>query len=140
MSLELPRVTLAEGVAAALCGLCGVVTELTLSRYIGLRGGAGLLAGAALMTWLGAGCMRPGRALRKVVWLTDGVWQLEFRDGATAAARLGAGARVLGRTLVLEWHSSERTVVRWLTPWDVDEARLRLLATRLACAGRFRAS
>jgi hypothetical protein len=140
MSLELPRVTLAEGVAAALCALCAVVTELTLSRYIGMRGGAGVLAGATLMTWLGADRMRPGRALRRVVWLTDDLWQLEFRDGATAAARLGPGARMLGRTLVLEWRTSERTIVRWLTPWDVDDARLRALATRLACAARFRAS
>jgi hypothetical protein len=140
VSLELPRVTLAEAVAAALCAVCAVVTELTLSRHVGMPGGAGLAAGAALAVWLGADRMRPSRALRRVAWLTDEIWRLEFRDGATAAARLGPGSRVLGRTLVLEWRTSERTVVRWLTPWDVDDARLRALATRLACVARFRAS
>jgi hypothetical protein len=140
MSLELPRVTLAEGVAAALCAVCAAVTELALGRRTGAPPGTGLLAGAALAVWLGAAVMRPGRVLRKVVWLTDGGWQLEFRDGVTAAARLGPGTRILGRTLVLQWRTSDRTVARWLTPWDVDEAGLRALMVRLACAARFRAS
>ena len=140
MSLELPRITVAEAAASALCALCAVVTEVTLARYVGAPPGPGLLAGVALAVWLGAGVMRPGRALRKVVWFADGGWQLEFRDGATATAQLGPGARMLGPTLALQWRTSDRTVVRWLTPWDVDDAKLRALAVRLACAARLRAS
>ncbi len=140
MSLELPRVTVAEAAAGALCVLCAVVTELTLTRYIGAPPGPGLLAGAALAVWLGAAVMRPARALRKVVWHPDGGWQLEFRNGVTATAHLGPGARMLGPTLALQWRTHDRTVVRWLTPWDVDDAKLRALAVRLACAAHLRAS
>jgi hypothetical protein len=138
MSLDLPRVTLGEAAAAALCVVCTVTVEAVLGRYPAAPTGIGLLLGALSAMWLFLDSVRPGRALRKVVWLTDGAWRLEFRDGSTLIADLGPGTRLLGRSLVLHWRVSERSFARWLTPWDVDDGQLRRVTVRLACAARLR--
>jgi hypothetical protein len=138
MSLELPRVTLAEAAAAALSVLCAVTTEVVLRSYPGAPIGVGLFVGALTATWACLDTVQPARSLRRAVWLPDDTWRLEFRDGGAAAARLGRGTRMLGRTLVLEWRLPDRSVVRWLTSRDVDDAGLRTVAARLACAARLR--
>ena len=138
MSLDLPRVTLAETAAAALCLLCAVTTEAVLGRYPSAPGGMGLLVGGVAALGLYLDSVRPARALRRVVWQPDDTWRLEFRDGSVVAAGLGAGTRMLGRSLVLQWRVSDRSFARWLTPWDVDDRRLRTVAVRLACAARLR--
>ena len=43
MSLDLPRVTLAEAAAAALCVVCAVTVETVLGRYPAAPAGMGLL-------------------------------------------------------------------------------------------------
>lgn len=138
MSLDLPRVTLAEAAAAALCLVCAVMVEAVLGRYPAAPAGMGLLLGMLPAMWLYLDSVRPGRALRRVVWLTDGAWRLEFRDGSTLIADLGAGTRLLGRSLVLHWRVSGRSFARWLTPWDVDDGQLQKVTVRLACAARLR--
>ena len=138
MSLDLPRVTLAEAAAAALCLVCAVMVEAVLGRYPAAPAGMGLLLGMLPAMWLYLDSVRPGRALRRVVWLMDGAWRLEFRDGSTLIADLGAGTRLLGRSLVLHWRVSGRSFTRWLTPWDVDDGQLRKVTVRLACAARLR--
>jgi len=138
MSLDLPRVTLAEAAAAALCVLCAVTTEAVLGRYPAAPAGVGLLAGGLAALWVYLDSVRPARALRRVVWLPDDTWRLEFRDGSAVVAGLGAGTRMLGRSLVLHWRVSGRSFARWLTPWDVDDRQLRSVAVRLACAARLR--
>lgn len=138
MSLDLPRVTLAEAAAAALCLVCAVMVEAVLGGYPAAPAGMGLLLGMLPAMWLYLDSVRPGRALRRVVWLTDGAWRLEFRDGSTLIADLGAGTRLLGRSLVLHWRVSGRSFARWLTPWDVDDGQLRKVTVRLACAARLR--
>ena len=138
MSLDLPRVTLAEAAAAVLCVVCAATVETVLGRYPAAPAGVGLLLGVLPAMWLFLDSVRPGRALRRVVWLTDGAWRLEFRDGSTLIADLGAGTRLLGRSLVLHWRVSERSFTRWLTPWDVDDGQLRKVTVRLACAARLR--
>ena len=138
MSLDLPRVTLAEAAAATLCVLCAVTTEAVLGRYPGAPAGVGLLVGALAALGLYLDSVRPARALRKVVWLPDDTWRLEFRDGNAVVAGLGPGTRILGRSLVLEWRVPGRSVARWLTPWDVDDRQLRTVAVRLACGARLR--
>ena len=138
VSLDLPRVTLAEAAAAALCVVCAGTVETVLGRYPAAPAGMGLLLGVLPAMWLFLDSVRPGRALRRVVWLTDGAWRLEFRDGSTLVADLGAGTRLLGRSLVLHWRVSERSFARWLTPWDVDDGQLRKVTVRLACAARLR--
>lgn len=136
MSLDLPRVTLAEAAAAALCVLCAVTGEAVLGRYPEAPAGVGLLVGGVAGLWLYLDSVRPARALRKVVWLPDDSWRLEFRDGSAVVAGLGAGTRMLGRSLVLQWQGSGRSFARWLTPWDVDDRGLRTIAVRLASAAR----
>jgi hypothetical protein len=138
MSLDLPRVTLAEAAAALLCAVCGATVETVLGRYPAAPAGVGLLLGVLPAMWLFLDSVRPGRALRRVVWLTDGAWRLEFRDDSTLIADLGAGTRLLGRSLVLHWRVSGRSFTRWLTPWDVDDGQLRKVTVRLACAARLR--
>ena len=138
MSLDLPRITLAEAAAAALCLVCAVTVEIVLARYPAAPAGIGLLLGVPPVMWLFLDSVRPGRALRRVVWLTDGAWRLEFRDGSTLIADLGAGTRLLGRSLVLHWRVSGWSFARWLTPWDVDDGQLRKVTVRLACAARLR--
>ena len=138
MSLDLPRVTLAEAAAAALCVVCALTVETVLGRYPAAPGGMGLLLGVLPAMWLFLDSVRPGRSLRRVVWQTDGAWRLEFRDGSTLIADLGAGTRLLGRSLVLHWRVSEGSFARWLTPWDVDDGQLRKVTVRLACAARLR--
>lgn len=138
MSLDLPRVTLAEAAAAALCLVCAVMVEAVLGRYPAAPAGMGLLLGMLPAMWLYLDSVRPGRALRRVVWLMDGAWRLEFRDGSTLIADLGAGTRLLGRSLVLHWRVSGRSFARWLTPWDVDDGQLQKVTVRLACAARLR--
>lgn len=138
MSLDLPRVTLAEAAAAALCLVCAVMVEAVLGRYPAAPAGMGLLLGMLPAMWLYLDSVRPGRALRRVVWLTDGAWRLEFRDGSTLIADLGAGTRLLGRSLVLHWRVSGWSFARWLTPWDVDDGQLQKVTVRLACAARLR--
>ena len=138
MSLDLPRVTLAEAAAAVLCAVSGATVETVLGRYPAAPAGVGLLLGVLPAMWLFLDSVRPGRALRRVVWLTDGAWRLEFRDDSTLIADLGAGTRLLGRSLVLHWRVSGRSFTRWLTPWDVDDGQLRKVTVRLACAARLR--
>src|SRR5687767_7408422 len=138
MSLDLPRVTLAEAAAAVLCAVCGATVETVLGGYPAAPAGVGLLLGVLPAMWLFLDSVRPGRALRRVVWLTDGAWRLEFRDDSTLIADLGAGTRLLGRSLVLHWRVSGRSFTRWLTPWDVDDGQLRKVTVRLACAARLR--
>jgi hypothetical protein len=138
MSLELPCVTLAEAATAALCIVCAVTVETVLGRYPAAPAGMGLLLGVLPAMWLFLDSIRPGRALRRVVWLADGAWRLEFRDGNTLVAGLGTGTRMLGRSLVLHWRVSDRSFARWLTPWDVDDGQLRKVTVRLACAARLR--
>lgn len=138
MSLDLPRVTLAEAAAAALCLVCAVMVEAVLGRYPAAPAGMGLLLGMLPAMWLYLDSVRPGRSLRRVVWLTDGAWRLEFRDGSTLIADLGAGTRLLGLSLVLHWRVPGRSFARWLTPWDVDDGQLQKVTVRLACAARLR--
>ena len=138
VSLDLPRVTLAEAAAAALCLLCAVTTEAVLGRYPSAPSGVGVLVGGLAALWLYLDSVRPARALRRVVWLPDDTWRLEFRDGSVVAAGLGSGTRMLGRSLVLQWRVSDRSFARWLTLWDVDDRQLRTVAVRLACAARLR--
>ncbi|MCI0434329.1 MAG: hypothetical protein L0271_11935 [Gemmatimonadetes bacterium] len=140
MSLELPRFGLSDCVAAAMCVICAVVTEAVLGRHPTAPGGFGLLAGAVLAAWLYAATLRPARALRRLVWLPDESWRLEYRDGRVTDAHLGAGTRILGRSLVLQWRTAERSLVHWLTPWDVDDGQLRAITVRLACAASLRVS
>jgi hypothetical protein len=140
LRLELPRILLSEAAAAALCLAGALTTGLVLGRHPGLpaAAGAGILAGVATAAWLYLAALRPARALRRVVWLPDDTWQLEFRDGSVVTARLAPGTRMLGRSLALHWRLGDRRLMRWLTPWDVDEGRLRALTVRLACAAHLR--
>jgi hypothetical protein len=138
MSLDLPRVTLAEAAAAAFCLVSAVMVEAVLGRYPAAPAGMGLLLGMLPAMWLYLDSVRPGRSLRRVVWLTDGAWRLEFRDGSTLIADLGAGTRLLGRSLVLHWRGSGQSFAHWLTPWDVDDGQLQKVTVRLACAARLR--
>lgn len=138
MSIELPRLGLADCAASLLCVLCALVLELAFARQVG--GGAGVATGAALLAWLWHARLRPPRALRNVAQLVDDCWRLEFRDGRVVDARLGPGTRVLGRTLVLHWNAGRRTTRVWLTRWDVADGRLRALTARLACGCGLQAS
>ena len=138
MRLELPRLGVPDAIAAVLCGVCAVTTGAVLGHYPGVPGGAGAFAGAIVAAWLGLQRVRPSRVLRRAVWLRDGSWQLEFHDGRTAAASLGPGTRMLGRSVVLDWRLDDRSLRRWLTPWDVDDDQLRAMVVRLACAARLR--
>ena len=139
MSLELPRFGLSEIVAVAQCMICVAVGEALLDRYA-LPAGAGLLAGSLGAAWLYLGTLRPARALRRAIWLPDGSWLLQFRDGNVRTAQLGTGTRILGTTLVLQWRTAERSLARWLTPWDVDDGQLRAVSVRLGCLAGLRAS
>jgi len=140
MSLELPRVTLAQIGAVALAVVAGVTTEAVLSRYPVAPAGLGVLLGALTAGWLYLDTLRPARALRRAVWLPDDSWCLEFADGGVAAARLGRGTRRVGRSLMLRWRLADRSVACWLTPCDVYDADLRTVTVRLACAVRLRSS
>ncbi len=138
MVLELPRLGVAAGAALALCVLCALVTEAAVGRYPAAPGGAGLVSGLATAVWLYVETLRPARALRKLIWLPDGSWRLEFQDGRVTSAQLGAATRVLGRSLVLQWRAEDRSLLHWLTPWDVEDAQLRAVAVRLNCAASLR--
>jgi len=140
MSLELPRVTLAQIGALALAVIAAVTTEAVLSRYPGAPAGAGVLLGALTAGWLYLDTLRPTRALRRAVWLPDDTWCLEFADRGVAVARLGRDTRRLGRSLILRWRLADRSVACWLTSCDVDDADLRTVTVRLACAIRLRSS
>ena len=140
MSLELPRITAAQIGAAALAVIAGVTTEAVLGRYPDAPSGVGLLLGVLTAGWLYLDTLRPARALRRALWLPDDTWRLEFVDGGVAAARLARGTRTLGRSLTLRWRLADRAVACWLTPWDADDADLRTVTVRLACAVRLRGS
>jgi hypothetical protein len=139
ISLDLPRRTWSECAAAALCVLCAVVVEAVVARYPLAPAGSGLVLGSALAAWLCLARLRATHAIRKVAWLADDTWWLGFGDGRIVAARLGGGTRILGRTLVLEWVTAERSSTQWLTPWDVERRQLRRLRARIACAASLRA-
>jgi len=139
MSLELPRFGLSEIIAAAQCVICVAVGEAVLDRH-SLPAGAGMLAGSLAAAWLYLGTLVPARAVCKATWLPDGNWLLEFRDGQVRTAQLGTGTRILGTTLVLQWRMAERSLARWLTPWDVDDGQLSAVSARLGCVAGLRAS
>ena len=138
LSLEPPCLGFAEVVTAAMCAISAITTEMVLDHYPGAPAGAGVAIGAMAAAWLYLGGGRGVRGLRKAVWLRDGAWRLEFRDGTTVAASLGPGTRMLGRSLVLHWCFDEGSLKRWLTPWDVDDSQLRAVAVRLASAAGLR--
>ena len=141
MVLELPRLGFAAGAALALCLLCALVTAAVVGRYPAAPGGAaGLVSGLAMALWLYVATLRPARALRKLTWLPDGGWRLEFQNGRVTSAHLGAATRVLGRSVVLQWRAEDRSLLHWLTPWDVEDAQLRAVAVRLNCAASLRGS
>src|SRR4029453_653715 len=100
VSLDLPRVTLAEAAAAALCLLCAVTIEAVLGRYPAAPSGVGVLVGGLAALWLYLDSVRPARSLRRVVWLPDDTWRLGFRDGSVVAAGLAAGDGMFARWLV----------------------------------------
>jgi hypothetical protein len=138
-SLELPRATWPDCAAVALCVLCAAVVEALVARYPPAPPGPGLVLGAAAAAWLWLARLRSASAIRKVAWLADDTWRLTFGDGCIVAARLGGGTRILGRTLVLEWVTAERSLTLWLTPWDIEDRQLERLRARLACAASLRA-
>jgi hypothetical protein len=140
MSLEMPRVTLAQIGAVALILIAAVTTEAMLGRYPGASPGLGILLGAMTAGALYLETFQSGRALRRAIWLQDDTWRLEFVDGRVAAADLAPGTRTLGRTLVLRWRLADRSLRYWLTPFDIDEAILRTVTARLACALGLRGS
>jgi hypothetical protein len=140
MSLELPRITLAQAGAAALALLGGVMAEAVFGRYPDAPAGLGAFAGAVTAVWLYLDGFRPSRALRRAVWLPDGSWRLEFKDGGNATASLGRGTRRIGRSLLLRWRLADGSVARWLTPCDIHDAVLRTVTVRLASAARLRGS
>ena len=72
--------------------------------------------------WLYLDSVRPGRALRRVVWLPDDTGGSNFATAARWSPASGRARALLGRSLVLHWRVSERSFARWLTPWDVDDA------------------
>ncbi|HEX9772842.1 MAG TPA: hypothetical protein VGA44_05205 [Steroidobacteraceae bacterium] len=140
MSLELPRVSVSDCIGAALCLLCAVTVEAVLTRYPAAPAGPGIGLGAVAAAWLYVTNGRAARSIRSAAWLADDRWRLEFADGHVLEARLGARTRMLGRSLVLEWETSERTLTRWLTPWDLGARQLRVLSAHLACAASLRAA
>jgi hypothetical protein len=139
-SLELPRVSVSDCIGAALCLLCAVTVEAVLTRYPAAPAGPGVGLGVVAAAWLYVTTGRAARSLRSAAWLADGRWRLEFANRRVVEARLGTGTRILGRSLVLEWETSERTLTRWLTPWDLDVRQLRVLSAHLACAAGLRAA
>lgn len=137
-TLELPRVTLADAAAVLLCVLGAGCIETGLHRYPAAPPGAGITAGLLLLAWMYVGWLRASRTLLDVAWQPEGTWLLRFRDGSTVAARLGPATRILGRSLVLDWRAPDRSVLRLLTRWDVDDERLRAASVRLACSAGLR--
>jgi hypothetical protein len=140
MSIELPRLSIAEGASLLLCVLCALVLELALARLGGSMAGSGIAAGVATLAWLWHSSLRATRALRSVALLADDRWRLEFRDGRVLYAPLGPGTRVMGRTLVLDWIVGGPATRVWLTRWDVADGQLRAVAARLACGSGLRAA
>ena len=131
--LELPSWLLAERSALLAVVSCTVFVEAVMFRLPAGVHGIGLLAGCLLAGWHLA-ARRAGSRVCRAVIDPDGRWQVGFRDGRMATARLLAGSRVLGPTAVLRWKVEGRSRAVWLTPVDLPWADLRMLRVRLSVA------
>ena len=130
MTLELPPRLATDWLTRGLVLASGVVVEVVAARHPALPPGMGVVTLGCLLAWHWMRT-RPGRLLCTASLEDDGRWQLQFRDGRRAAARLGPGSRLLGRSVVLRWTMARGGRAVWLTPWDLPDADLRRLAVRL---------
>ena len=130
MTLELPPRLAVNWLTWVLVLAGGLVVETVAARHPALPAGMGIVTLGCLVAWHWLRT-RPGRLLRRASLEDDGRWQLQFRDGRQAAARLGPGSRLLGRSVVLRWTMTRGGCAVWLTPWDLPDADLRRLAVRL---------
>jgi len=134
VTLELPRWLLAERLTLALVAAGAVAVEATLARYPGLPQGPGLVIGALLATWQ----WRVGRQRPGAVVLTPGdVLVRDGRGGAPVSAT-GPRARILGRSVILQWRAGGRTRTLWLTSADLPRESLRQM--RVCCRTQRRAA
>ena len=134
MTLELPRWLLAERLTVALVAAGAVAVEATLARYPGLPQGPGLVIGALLATWQ----WRVARQRPGAVLLTPG--EVLVRDGRALApvSATGPRARILGRSVVLQWRAGGRSRTLWLTSADLPRESLRQM--RVCCRTQRRAA
>jgi hypothetical protein len=131
MTVELPRLLLADRLTWLLILGSAGMTEAVLWRHPGLPAGVGLAAAVGLCLWQRA--MRRKAPVTAVLGASG--WRIQCRDGACLAARAGPGTRVLGRSVVLHWCSGRRSGRLWLTPADLRPEVLRLLILRLRSSG-----
>ena len=134
MTLDLPRWLLAERLTLALVAACALGVEAAVARYPGLPQGPGLVIGALLATWQ----WRVGRQRPRSVVLTPG--DVLVRDGRALApvSATGPRARILGRSVILQWRAGGRSRTLWLTSADLPRESLRQM--RVCCRTRRRST
>ena len=134
MTLDLPRWLLAERLTLALVAACALGVEAAVARYPGLPQGPGLVIGVLLATWQ----WRVGRQRPRSVVLTPG--EVLVRDGRALApvSATGPRARILGRSVVLQWRAGGRSRTLWLTSADLPRESLRQM--RVCCRTQRRAA
>ena len=134
MTLELPRWLLAERLTLALIASGALAVEATLARYPGLPQGPGLLIGALLAAWQ----WRLGRHRPRAVVLASGDVLVRTGGAVAPVPATGSRARVLGRSVVLQWLDRGRSRTLWLTSADLPPESLRQM--RVCCRTRRRAA
>jgi hypothetical protein len=135
LTLDLPRLLLADRITVLLIAACVIVVEAVLLRQPDGLHGAGVLAGVALAGWHWSR-LRAGRRPERAILAPDGGWQLVYPGGRVVPARLVRGSRLLGRSAALKWRVEGRLLALWFTPADLPRATLRGLRVRLSGAGQ----
>ena len=140
-SLEVPAVTVADRLAAALVLLAGLFAAWALARQgtVGLAalalGAAGVVAAQQAFSWT--------RSKRQAPWLlqrlADGRLQVRRGTGAPLPVAIGARTRLLGPSVFLDLDfatGGTREGCRcWITPFDAPAQALRRWAVLLPSAG-----
>ena len=142
LALELPSVTVANRLAAALAIGAGTYGANVLAGQGATAAGvvvacAGLAAaGVQVANWTRART-RPGLRLEL---RPDGSLQVRAGTGTAVPATLGGGTRRVGPSVFLDVHFAiggrTRQYRRWLTPLDVPAAVLRRWSVVLPRSGR----
>jgi hypothetical protein len=132
VTVELPRRLLAERLTLGLVVACALGLEATLARYPGLPQGPGLLVGGLLAVWH----WRLGRHRPTAVVLAGGDVLVRAGGAVAPVSATGPRARILGRSVVLQWRTRGRPRTLWLTSADLPRESLRQM--RVCCRTRRR--
>jgi hypothetical protein len=134
LHIDLPRWLAADVLGAATWIALAAGSERAALVH-GYPPGAGALAVAAISLVALPGPIRRRRRFRAIHVSGPDRIEVECRDGSMRVASVGAGTRVLGGGLLLDWRRSRACTAGrlacWLTPLDVSRTALRGLSRAL---------